>query len=507
MTDAEYMMDLFRGSDLAHGRSEVTDVVTTKGKRESKSWTEKRPATLRDWELHLAGEAGLGIPPLNSNNQAQFGAVDVDVYNGLDIVKLNATIQEAKLPLVVCRSKSGGPHLYLFLKEPVPATEMIEKMDSLAGYLGFGTSEIFPKQAMISRDAEKPDFGSWINMPYFGGTRFLRYALDAEGKAIVSIPNFRAYVEERRLTAEQFRALKTPEPAEIFPDGPPCLNHIFANKPTDLRNVLLGNAAVYAKKAFPENWQAKVDEYNRLFPEPLGSAEVETLKKSYGKKDYRYQCSKQPLCNYCDSSRCRKTAHGVGGGEFLPATRSLSMVDTSPPIWYLDIVRPQGPTRISLTTEQLQDPRLFQRRCMETIQQMPPTIKMEEWQPIVSQLMQHCTKIEVPPEMTPTGQFIEHLWEFLHARASDGSFQDLLRGVPFCDGDHYYFRLKDLQLHLAQQRFVSLKPNEIIAVLRSTLNATKEFKHVGGRGVNCFKLPAQNPQPMELATPQFQEAY
>jgi len=512
MSDAELMHELFAGSDFAHGRSEMTQQITPKGKHEAKSWTEKRPVELKDWEKHLAGVAGIGIPPLNSKNEVKWGAIDVDVYNGFSIESLNALVQEKGLPLVICRSKSGGPHIFLFLKEWVPAKDMIEKLDSLAGFLGFGTSEIFPKQAMVAQGEKSQDFGSWINMPYFGGTNFLRYALDEKGQAILQISSFRDYCKGRRLTKEEFDKLTPPPTPDIFPDGPPCLNQIFASRPADMRNVLLSNAAVYAKKAFPENWKEKLDEYNRLFPEPLGSSEVEALKKSYDKKEYRYQCSKQPLCNFCDSSRCRKTKHGVGGGEFLPAARSLSMVDTAPPIWYLDVTMPDNQqVRISLSTEELQNPRLFQRRCMETIQQMPPSMKMDEWQPIVQSLMQHVTKIEVPPEMSPAGQFIELLWDFLHNRATEESFENLIRGIPFKDNTSYYFRLRDLNTYLNQQRFIELKPNQIMAIIRNTLKGVKGFKNIGGRGTNYFQLPIpssnDSPENTQLATATFATSY
>lgn len=508
MTDSERLHDLFQGSDLAYGRSEMTSAVTNKGKHEAKSWLEKRAVTLKDWEGHLEGRAGIGMPPLNSKNQVRWGAIDVDVYAGLDLVKLNAAIQAAQLPLVICRSKSGGPHIFLFLSDWVPASEMIAKLDSVAGYLGFGTSEIFPKQARVAHDEKNPDYGSWINMPYFNGTKNLRYALDMHGKALASVAEFHAYALTRRLTKEQFAAMRTPEPEEIFPDGPPCLNLIFSTKPSDNRNILLANAAVYAKKAFPEDWKAKLDIYNTKFAEPLGSAEVEALKKSYDKKDYRYQCPKQPLCNYCDSSKCRKTKHGVGGGDFLPATRSLSMVATEPPLWYLDLTLPDDRSaRVSLTTEQLQNPSLFQRRCMETIQRMPPTVKMEDWQPIVAALMEHCTVIDVPPEASPLGQLQEHVWDFVKTRAATGSFEDLLRGVPYRDNSTYYFRMRDLTDYLGQRRFTALKPNEVQARLFSTLKAGRGFKKVAGHGVRYVQISEEPPSGEDNLQPATFEAH
>src|SRR5690606_26857764 len=138
----------------------------------------------------------------------------------------------------------------------------IEKLDGIAGYLGFGTSEIFPKQASISRDEKNQDFGSWINMPYFGGVRNLRYGLDDEGKALGSVARFREYVNKRRLSPEEFRQLEAPTKTDIFPDGPPCLNSIFSAPPTDNRNVLLANVAVYAKKVDPDRWRDMIDRYN-----------------------------------------------------------------------------------------------------------------------------------------------------------------------------------------------------------------------------------------------------
>lgn len=508
MTDPQQMAELFPGSDVAHGRSELLQTISAKGKHETRSWTEKRPASVEDWEKHLAGTAGLGIMPLNSKNQVRWGAIDVDVYQGLSIQKLNQQIQDAKLPLVICRSKSGGPHIFLFLKDHVPAQEMIEKLDSMAGFLGFGTSEIFPKQAMVAHSEKNPDFGSWINMPYFGGTQFLRYGLDHTGTALTSVAAFVSYAQSRRLSADEFRALTPPIPADIFPDGPPCLNRIFADRPSENRNILLSNAAVYAKRAIGEGWEATLDTYNAKFAQPLPQTEVEAIKRSYARKDYRYQCQVQPLCTFCDSSQCRKTKFGVGNGTLMPALRSLSKVNTIPPIWYLDMNLPNGTqARISLSSEELQNPRLFQRRCMETIHQMPPITKESEWHPFVQQMMEHLSVIEIPPEAGPVGQLKELVLEFLHNRAAQETWECLVRGIPFKEDGYYHFRVRDLTNFLAQQRFTLLKPNEIQAALKSELGAVGNSRKVGGRFVRFLTVKLTEPGNEALQVPEFETAY
>jgi hypothetical protein len=503
MTDAELMADLFKGSDMAHGRTEMTGQISGKGKHEAKSWTEKRAAETKDWEAHLGGSKGLGIVPLSSKNEVHWGAIDVDTYN-LSIEQLNDLVQKHQLPLVICRSKSGGPHIYLFTKDWVPAKLMIEKLDALAGFLGFGTSEIFPKQAMIHADDKNPDFGSWINMPYFNGLRNLRYALDEKNQAIKSIPLFVAYCQSRAVGPQELRDFEPPVPKDILPDGPPCLNQIIASRPTEMRNIILANVAVYARKAKPEGWESELDRINALFPTPLPSNEVETLKKSYAKKDYRYQCSKQPLCSFCNSSACKKQKHGIGGQELMPASRSLTKIDTVPPVWFLDVELPGGTEkRMSLTTEQLQNPVLFQRRCMEVLHACPPVMKREEWQPVVSELLRRVSVVAVPPEMTPEGQFVELFQEFLTNRAKEESFEDMLRGLPHKNVQGFHFRMKDLDTYLKNQRFNAIKDNELRTIIKTTFKGEKRFKVIAGKGTSYIHVPpwAEQEETQPLQTP------
>lgn len=509
MTDAERLMALFKGSDLAHGRSELTGGINTKGKHEARCWTEKRAASLTDFQAHLEGRRGLGLSPIASSNCVRWGAIDVDVYNGLSLEDLNTVIQRAALPLVLCRSKSGGPHLYLFLSDWVPAKAMIQKLENLASFLGFGDSEIFPKQAMISQVDREPDFGNWINLPYFAEGRTGRFGLNKSGLALLTVQSFHEYAISRQLTAAQFRDLRSPEPNEVLVDGPPCLNRLFLQRTNDNRNVILANAAVWAKKAKGEEWEQELDRLNALFPTPLPSGEVEALKKSYSKKDYRYQCNKTPLCSFCDNSTCKTKKFGIGDGALMPSSRSLTKVDTIPPIWYLDVTLADGTDhRISLTTEQLQTPRLFQRRCMETIHSMPPTMKGEDWQPIVEQLMQHVTVITVPPEMSPQGLVVETVNEFLDARASDASFEDLLRGIPYRNSEGFHFRLKDLITYLRNQRVDQLKQHEIVEVLRNNMSArTGLFKKIAGKGINYITIPVRDQPHEPFNTPDQTPAY
>lgn len=502
MTDSELLHALFEGSDLAYGSTEVTGKVNASGKREARCVVIRKPPGTIQWDAHLMGAVGLGIFPIRSDNSVRFGAIDVDIYQGLDLAKMNTRIQEHKIPMILCRSKSGGPHLFMFFKEPVPAKIVVEKLDAIAGFMGFGKSEIFPKQTTISGN----DVGNFINMPYYGGVNFMRYAFDAEGKAISTIAGFSAYCDSRAMTKAETEAYTAPIESGALPDGPPCLNRIIATGRGEMRNIVLSNIAVYCKKAFPDTWETELDRYNQKFPEPLGSKEVEAIKKSYQKKDYRYQCSVDPLKSFCNSTACRKCKFGVGRQDLMPAQRSLTKINTSPPVWYLDVIHTgkdgkDEPKRMCLTTEELQNPRLFQRKCMDTIQEMPPLLKPEDWQPKIALLMEHCNVIDLPEELSPAGQFKELVQEFIFNRASAEGWEDLLRGLPHRNNLGYHFRPKDLWKFITNQRFVLLKQNEMLAILRNDLKSERGFRPIKGTGVNYMTVKFPEPIPEKLEVP------
>ena len=85
-----------------------------------------------------------------------------------------------KLPLVPCMTKSGGVHLFLFTKEPIPAFKLQNKLEEIAASMGRTGDEIFPKQYEWSKQQpQEKQTGNWLNMPYFSGNDTTRYAINA----------------------------------------------------------------------------------------------------------------------------------------------------------------------------------------------------------------------------------------------------------------------------------------------------------------------------------------
>jgi hypothetical protein len=207
-TLVEKFMKLFRGYEKAHGQYRVQKKEAD-GKMSGRALTVSEPATFTHFENHLkGGDYILGIIMLRENNSCNFGVIDVDIRGE---VKLNETLEELEkkirsTPLVLCRSKSGGAHLYLFCDPSIAAIDMVSgKLNEFAAQLGYGGAEIFPKQ--ISRANER-DRGNWINLCYWDGDDTERYAIH-NGKKL----NLEGFIKLANKKMTNFDALEkfTPE--------------------------------------------------------------------------------------------------------------------------------------------------------------------------------------------------------------------------------------------------------------------------------------------------------
>jgi hypothetical protein len=246
MTDISRFKAIFSGLDIAYGTYKI-EGDKGNGKQAGKAVVVRKPPTDDLWQKHIEGvEPSLGIIPIRADNSCIWGCIDIDQYP-LDHAGLIKKIRSLELPLVVCRSKSGGAHVFLFVKEPIPAAEMQRYLKASAALLGEAGREIFPKQAEIL--VERGDTGNFLNLPYFGGDDTMRYAFKDDGKA--------ATMEEFYALYDQFvqdKALKFPEepkaPDAPVKDGPPCLQAICAQGvPEGTRNNALFNIGLYLKRA------------------------------------------------------------------------------------------------------------------------------------------------------------------------------------------------------------------------------------------------------------------
>lgn len=260
----EQFSELFAGSKRAHGTFTINSENTGQKQQGVAKTIKTIGANLDNWKSHLEGKLGLGIIPINEDNLVKWGVVDVDTYP-LDLPELVKKVESFKVPLVVCRSKSGGAHIFCFTTDWVSAGDMQDKLRELAAGLGYGGVEIFPKQREVLVD--RGDIGSWLNMPYFGGETSIRYAFNVKGESLTP-EQFIAFANSRKVTGEELLELCVPE-LEEMEGGPPCLKTLLKQGfPEGTRNNGLFNVGVYLKQASPDVWQTDIEEYNRKFVSP-----------------------------------------------------------------------------------------------------------------------------------------------------------------------------------------------------------------------------------------------
>lgn len=159
----------------------------------------------------------VGIIPILDDNTCRWAAINVDEYAELNHAHLAQRVLDLGLPLLVCRSKSGGTHLYSFATEPVAAKIFRSWLKQAARLIGVDRKglEIFPKQDELHGD----DFGNWINMPIFGLEMGLRYVIKPDNNAMAAEELF-TYAEALRCDPKYFET--TPEPEQSAQNNEPA---------------------------------------------------------------------------------------------------------------------------------------------------------------------------------------------------------------------------------------------------------------------------------------------
>jgi len=160
---------------------------------------------------------------------------------------------------------------------------MQKYLTACGSLLGEAGREIFPKQSEIL--VERGDTGNYLNLPYFGGEKSLRYALKEDGNSATLEEFFAIYAAN---VQDALVMPKAPEkPDTPVKDGPPCLQALCSQGfPEGSRNNGMFSLGIYLKKAFPVGWEDKLMEYNQkylirpCFAGNLADSEAATRKKN-----------------------------------------------------------------------------------------------------------------------------------------------------------------------------------------------------------------------------------
>jgi hypothetical protein len=477
----EKFKKIFKGLERAHGCTKIAATNGQSGKIKGQSFVVRKPVTDDLWSQHLQGSQSLGIIPINEENQCLWGCVDIDSYAGFDHKKLINQIKNFKLPLVVCRSKSGGAHVFLFSEKPVAAERMRDKLTEIKTLLGYGGSEVFPKQIQLKSE---DDTGNFLNLPYFNGDDTTRYAFKEDGTA-ATLEEFYEIVNNKKQL--DVGLIKIQRPQSEFSDGPPCIELMATNKIPENggRNNAMFHYSVYAKKKWPSEWKTKLTLFNDTATVvPLSEKELDVIKNQHDKKEWGYKCNDAPMCNLCDKKLCRSRKFGIGEEIVFPALTDLQKIKLEKPYYYLNV---DGERLHLENVKYLKQQSLFQEACMEQLDFKPPTVKPKDWDMIINPLMKNHEPVEPPEGVTTADQLRNHLEEFCLNRHIGSDVSDLKKGGVWTqDGHHHFVFSMFYSKFLVRQRW-EINYQRTAQMLKDHCNCDDK-KRVGKERVSVFTV-------------------
>lgn len=439
---------------------------------------------------HLEGEMGLGLVAIMDDDNCWFAVIDIDIHGpnkqDIDVMAVEARVARQKLPLVVCRSKSGGAHCYAFFTGPTPAATVRVLMAAWAADLGFPSAEIFPKQHTLGsgHPIDRPK-GNWINLPYYDADRTERFAVD--GGKQVSLEYFLELSEGKRVDPA---SVKRTHDAD-YERGPPCLQRMLESKVDEGgRNIAMFQAGVFLKRAYPEEWRPKFADFNqKALGSPLDTREIRTLAGSIYRKDYQYKCREEPCKSLCNRELCRTREFGITGSDDvaneIPIFEAVEKIIATPIRWGITL---KGKT-IEVSTHQLFNYEEIRKAIGESLHVVLPRMKNDEWDQYLREIM---SKVTERREATIEDTLFERLCEYLKRvtkdkeRSEADRRDDLKRGRPaligiagvgFSAGKaqltdrtwYYAFKLVDFVEYLKRKRALPIPEHQVYSVLYRAL--------------------------------------
>ena len=481
----ERFKEVFAGLQTAYGQTKITDELSENGKHEAKSFTKKEPVTDLLWQRHLNGdEPALGIVPIREDNRCKWGCIDIDTYP-FDHKAFIKKIRDKDIPMILFRSKSGGAHVFLFTKEFVAASLMRERLKKIAGILGYAKTEIFPKQDYIR--ADRGDTGSFLNVPYHGSDKSVRYAFNDNGEPLNLEEFFKLY-DKYSLTEKELFNLKiseTNDSDDLLKGAPPCLQAILKDGMSQGgRNTMMYNIGVYLKKRFPSEWQTKMHLYDQQYMKPsLGHSEIESLIGSVSKKDYQYQCKLSPLIDFCNAKICSKREFGVGDDVPPPEITGLSKYPSDPPIYFVTI---DGES-VEVDNATLHDHEKFSMACMDQISMPMLPIGKIVWRKLLRTLFAKLHTLDAPESSKIDVQIKDLLADFIN-KAPGKKIDDLKRGLPFTEDGSTHFKFTDFWKYLQRSKSWTLQKQRTLRLLDDLFGAKEEIVKIDKKSFRAMKM-------------------
>ena len=301
------LLELFQGDSGQFIKVTLTGGQDERGKREADYLTFHEPVTADLWQDHLEGKYVIGLRP-ERDDKIKWGCIDVDPqsYKDYSSKKYIDIIKNNNLPLIPVRSKSGGLHIFLFLKDWENKVDVLKILNKWNNDY-FMANEVFPMNKALG-------------MPYFNAKMTTEFAYNNDGTPIM-LEAFIELAQLKQVSLEQIKNFKATkyEPESSWRDYPPCVQKMIQEKWSgNHRNDFLFNVLVLECKKDESLSIEELIEIGRqrnteIFATPLPEKEVITTAKSVKKGGYFYKCPPKlnaitPICN---KDLCKNRSLGI----------------------------------------------------------------------------------------------------------------------------------------------------------------------------------------------------
>ena len=459
--DKKYIQ-IFDGYKGAYGVADWTNVKIdpVSGKKKPDYRWASEEFTDQIFIDHLNGSKSVGIQPTNENSEVKFALIDVDPNNYVNYDKkfFIDKIQEFKLPLIPIESKSGGLHLFIFMKEFVSAALLVSFLSNLLPLFKLKPdNEIFPKQTKLTKNSETGELrpGQFVNLPYYKRTE--RRAINVDGTPF-TFEQFIKVAEANLVEVKNLDAITEGIDKQIyegtdedFKDGPPCLAHlskIMKDPQFDGRDRFMYNYHVFVKMKYPDTWKQKVknapvkyfeEQHANAWDDKLLNAKV----RSWNRSEKGFTCAQEPISEHCKKGICVKKKFGVLAGSKgnYPELTNLKKIELDPePEFEFDVIKSDGFTTATVhckSVEHVNDQRKRRNAIAKDAGFVPPIIKSD--QVVLDVLWKTQTVVSPPIGTTPK----EKLHDVLYAKINgakaqtDASFKT---GTVLIEDGHAFFK-------------------------------------------------------------------
>ena len=354
------LADLFEGDPDQFITTSLTGEVDERGKHQAKYVTIHEPLTSDKWQEHLDGKVRVGVRPEN-NEKAKWGCIDVDptTYKNYSQKKYVGIIQEYNLPLVPVKSKSGGLHLFLFLKDWASVEDIRKKLDEWNDTF-FMANEVFPMNKAVT-------------MPYHNMNATTEFAFDDNSNPLM-IGSFLTLAESKRLSVKELYNLKTNayEPEADWQHYPPCVQKLITDPwPGNNRNNFLFNILVLENKKTDGNLDIKalqeiaIERNKQCFSKPMKSSEAKAIAKSVKMHGYHFKCPPKhnELVPICNKELCKTRKLGIGPQvpEMIDQFKEIYYTRDTKTIYFSFTYRDQ---RITVQPEDMKDEKSWRTKLL-----------------------------------------------------------------------------------------------------------------------------------------------